>query len=300
MYLSTQELLGGEPETLHQPLETTWPAVREGLHKVLAGYAVLLGACILVALAVVWVTVEAVQGQFVDAIIDTAMLMYFGAGLVFLMSLLSLLLVVTGKLRCLINVPERCGAKWMMFVSILFFVACPTLDFLSRMIPSKVKPEQVMAILEKSPLFRGQLPQAGRHKGEVAIAVFNEVRDVSVSLAMLDHKAWLAIAGTLSGLLSTAFFVLFMRAVAKCFYDRARQIFAELYLFYDTILLGTSVYLFFNPPNRAEQLPLMLLILAAGYLLSLVWYVALIVSTSWGIACGVAWRDAAMQLVREA
>jgi hypothetical protein len=274
--------------------------VREGLHKVLWGYAIILGIIVLIALLTAWVVWEAVTGRHVDAIIDAAMLTYFFAGVIFLLGLWSLILVVTGKLRCLINVPERAGAKWMMFVSMLFFAACPTLDFISRMLPSHVTPEQVQAVLAKSPLIRGKLPTPSKKNGDVVMATFNEVRDLSISLALLDSKAYLAMAGSMCGLLSTTFFVLFMRAVAKCFFDVPRQRFTEFYLIYSGVLMAGSAWVFFNPPGKVEELPLLLLLLAGGWLLSLFWYIALIISTSMGIACGVAWRDAALRMIKEA
>jgi hypothetical protein len=278
--------------------EFGWPEVRTGLHKILKGYLVSFCAFLLILLGVVFVTVEAVKGQMFDAVIDAAMLTYFGAGVVFLMGLYSLMLLVTGKLRCLISVPETKGAKWMMFLCMLCFVACPAMDFLSSAVPRKIPPEKVRELLLKSPLMNRKALPEGPRKGDEVIQMLNEVRDFAISLSFLDGRAYLALAGLLSGLLSTTFFVLFLRAVAGCFEDSARQRFAELYLAFSTLLLVATVYVFFNPPSRVEELPALFLVLAGGWLVTGIWYILLIISASMGIAQGLALRQVRAELAK--
>jgi hypothetical protein len=299
MRLETESLLEVPRHVTPPHLEMTWPAVREGLHKILLGYAVLLGAGLLTALAVVFVTVEVVQGKVLDAVIDAALLLYFGMGIIFLMGLWSLLLVIGGKLRCAINVPDRCGAKWMIFFSIVCFCVTPALDLLSNLLPSKVPPEKVMEVMRDSPLFQGKVPIAKPGNPDGVVKTFNHLRDFAVSMMILDGRAWVALGAHLASLLSVAFFVLFLHAVARCFHERAARLLAELYLVFMAALVGGSYYLFFNPPEWTDKLGPLMLVLAMGWLISLMWYVLLIINTSILIQRNLAWRDLALRLERE-
>jgi hypothetical protein len=277
------------------PQELGWPEVRSGLHRILLGYLVTVAAFALLVLGILYIATLVMDGRIAEAFIDAGMLVFFGAGLMVVLGILSVALVVTGKVRCLLSVPERSGAKWLMFCSILCFVVSPALNIASDFIPSKVTPDQVEALMRKhSALFDGKLAMlnagGGKGKSDPAMTVLNEVRDLIVSVALLDSKAYITLAGMVAGLLHTMFFVLFLRAVAQCFGDTGRRLFAECYLLFSVVLVGSCVYLFFHPPRRVADLGLMLLILAGGMVLNLLWYLALIVSASMGIARGMALR----------
>jgi hypothetical protein len=304
--LSTQALMAPDPreDPLNTPLELGWPEVRSGLNRILLGYLVTVFAVALVILGVWYIASLALAGRIADAVIDAGMLIFFGMGLMVLLGLLSVLLVITGKVRCLINVPERAGAKWMMFCSILCFLISPALNFAARFVPTTVSPEKVEALLRKhNDLFEGKLPQGkpGSKKGaksDPAMDLITEIRDLVVSVAFLDSKAYVALGGAIAGVLHTIFFVLFLRAVATCFDDTPRRLFAEFYLGFTLLLIGSCVYLFFDPPRRLADLGFILLVLAAGWLFNLLWYLLLIVSASMGIASGLAVRQLDQMLLR--
>jgi hypothetical protein len=303
VHLSTQALIAPDDESASSPMELGWPEVRTGLHSILLGYLVTIFSVALMVLGIWYIASLALEGRIADAVIDAGMLIIFGAGLMFLLGLLSLLLVITGKVRCLINVPERAGAKWMMFCSILCFLVSPALNIAAHFIPSKVSPQEVEALMRKhSDLFEGKvgLLAAGPRNGksDSAMEMINEIRDLVVSLAFLDSKAYITLGGMLAGVLHTVFFVLFLRAIAQCFDDTPRRVFAELYMLFSLALLAACVFLFFHPPDRLEVLGLMVLILAAGWLLNLFWYLGLIVSASMGIARGLALQQLHRLLMR--
>ncbi len=288
MQLQTEILLEAQAGIAPPHLELTWPGVREGLHKILMGYALILGIIVLTALAVLFLILEVVQGKVVDAVIDAALLLYFGMGIIFILSLWSLLLIIGGKVRCLVNAPERMGAKWMLFVSLVCFCVTPALDFLSYILPSKLSPEQVQTLVAKTPVFQTK----GKPKDASAlIKTFNQLRDFVISLMLLDGRAWLAVGGHAASLMSLVFFVLFLRAVALCFYDKLRQRLAELYLLFLGFLVFGSYYMFFKPPDEPEEALRYLLVIALGWFLALVWYVLLIFSATTGISRGLALRE---------
>jgi hypothetical protein len=278
------------------PLELGWPEVRSGLHHILLGYLIALGSIALTVLAIFYIGSLVLSGHVEDAVIDAGMLIFFGGGLMLLLGTASVTLVVAGKVRCLLNVPERAGAKWLLFCAVLCFMIGPGLDTASQFIPSKVDQDKIDALMRKhAKLFDGKPGRyalvAEKGKSEAAVDLFNELRSLVLSLIFLDTKAYVTLGGIAAGLLHTVFFVLFLRSVAQCWDDTARRVFAELYLAFILFLLGSSLYVIFYPPPRLEELGMMVLALAVGWLICLLWYLLLIVSTSMGIARGLALRQ---------
>jgi hypothetical protein len=259
-----------QPE-LMEPIEYGWPGVRNGLHSILIGYLIIVGMGILAALLAWYVIMTAMYGETVAAFLDLAMVLYAGLGILFLLGLSSLTFIVKGNIACLINAPERCGARWLMFSSTLCVIVGPALNFASGFVGARPKrpPAQV--------------------KLEAAAEVNQALRAYADSLKMRDARAYTGLVGDVSSLLSGVFFVLFLRAVARCFNDVGRMRIAEAYLIFGAVLFGLSVYLFLNPLQALAN-PTLLLALGGGWLLSVVWYLLLLISISFCIAEGLARR----------
>lgn len=294
MHLSMQSYIAEEPLALtNEPIEYGWPDVRNGLHKILLGYLVWFGAMLLLALAVAYVVHQALTKTALEAAIDAGMIIFFGYGVMILLGLWSILLVIAGKLRCLISVPERAGAKWLMFSSMLCFLMSPALQFAASFVPTKVPPEKIMAVAQEKGILvdgRFNVPGNGKAKNDDVMASVTNMRDFFISIFFVDPKAYVVIAGMVAGLLHSVFFVLFLRAVARCFGDVARKRCTELYLLYSALLLVATGYVVMHPPKTFRDVPVLVLVLLAGWLVSLIWYLVLIVTMSLGIARGLELR----------
>src|SRR5262249_36979461 len=116
--------------------EFGWHDVGKGLTRILVSYFMLvLGIAIGVGLVLI-----AVFGQELE-IIDKGknarnqieLLVLLGVGIAVISSLVSYGFLITGKLRCLMNAPERCAAKWLMFCCILCLATGPALNILSSL-----------------------------------------------------------------------------------------------------------------------------------------------------------------------
>jgi hypothetical protein len=94
----------------------------------------------------------------------------------------------------------------------------------------------------------------------------------------LGTRDYIKLAGDFAGLLSTLFFVLFLRALALCCGDTTRARFAELFLLFVGLLVGGVVFFFLNPSLFLAR-PQLLIGLAIGWLVSALWYFLLILST---------------------
>jgi hypothetical protein len=279
MNLATRSLITTEltaPEVM-EPIEYGWPAVRSGLHSILLGYLVVVGMGVFAALLVVGVVYTVSQAQGLPDFVDAALLIYAGIGILFLMGLGSFTLIVKGSIRCLINAPERCGARWLMFVSTLCVVIGPALNFVSGLVGPKVKPVMV-----------------ARTTG-AADEVNQILREYGKSLQVRDGRAYVALAGNVTNLLSGIFFVLFLRAVARCFDDVARMRVAEAYLLFSGLLTAASVYFFLNPLELLAN-PQFILLLVGAWVLSGLWYFMLLLSTSACIFEGLERRRPALEI----
>jgi hypothetical protein len=289
-----------EPDFVEGPAEFGWPGVRTGLHNILKGYLMALFLVILVFCSfayIIWSVVT--SNNMFETVLDAAMILYLTWGICIVGGLWSLILVVSGKIQCVLNAPERCGAKWIMFGSILCFVFGPALNIVSNFVGVDSK--------RKAP------PNA-----KAAAVLMHDLSDLSQSMVQLQPRAYLSLAGHLSSIASTVLFVIFLRQVARCFHDGPRMRLAEFYLLFNALLLAGSIWLFLHvvnilkdtvlpvlgpgfvlPPSimrELQTLPVAVALLGGSYLLALVWYFGLIISTSNGIAQGLAVRRAAVEI----
>jgi hypothetical protein len=242
------------------------PDLRKGLNTILLGYLVSLVASLIMGGLIAYLVVQNMDKRMSMKTVDELSTLLFGAVLVFGLAMIgSVILIVRGKWLCLSSAPEQCHAKWMMFLSILCILTGPTLNFATHFIND---------------------PDPGPKRGGGAIAgqrFLKEIEKFKDGIPPLDAKAYVRLAGQGIGMLSTIFFVLFLRALAKCWGADWRAAFIELYLLFVAILVAGVVVLFWKPAFMLARPPL-LLSLGGGWLLAGVWYFALIVSTSLGIS----------------
>lgn len=241
--LSTNDHLRGEPG---------WSEVRSGLGKILWGYLIIIGGSMLggglIAVAVIHLikTLGAIRPGQAPRNFDINFLWFFylGLGALCLVGLFGYASIVVGHWRCLLNVPERKGARWLLFTSITCLLMGPALNFFAGF------------SMEKG-------LELGKGPGGLA-----EIR-------FTPFAQKLQIAGAVTGLASMVCFMLFLRATALCFDDHARAGHVVAYLIYLGLLLIGSLYVGFGRIPPAKTIPI-LIGLAVGSLISFIWYLCII------------------------
>jgi hypothetical protein len=279
--LQTQQLL--EPELIpstppsFNPLnhETGWSEVATGLNRVLIGYFLsFLCACLGVAL-LVWLSLQATSGSLANAknAVNASVVLLIGGCLLGLLSLVSFGFVLVGKWACALHAPERHGARWFIFATITCLIVGPVVNI-------------VFGIAGAT---EGQLdpPSARTAPGARTAHVARSIRaaraaraDVrrarAVPEALTRPPTLIQLVGSAVSLATTLFFVLFLRAVGLCFGAENYSRMAELFLFFTGLLLAFTFYLLYTVPPQAIR-PLVLLGLGAGWVASLLGYVALVI-----------------------
>lgn len=240
--------------------------LRKGLNSILLGYLLSIGSALAAGAVVAYLIIQAGGAPMARKAGEQASTIIFAMVLLLgLAGIGSLTLIVRGKWWCLSNAPEQYHAKWMMFMSILCILAGPLLN------------TGVFLIGNSEP--QGKNRAAKKASIEQLREKIDEFRD---GFPELDTRAYVKLAGQGIGMLSGLFFVLFLRAVAKCGGASVRAFFIDMYLLLLAALVFGVVVLIRNPAFLLAR-PQLLLALLGGWLLSGLWYLGLIVSTSIGI-----------------
>lgn len=262
MQLRTQCYL---PEPPREPPDTIVGLrdLRKGLDCILLGYMLSLGA-ILVSGGIVWaLLVQADDGPLPRIALEQASTLLFAAAILLgLSGLGSLTLIVRGKWLCLSSAPEKFHAKWMMFLSILCIVAGP--------------------LLNAGGFLVGESNAEKRHRANQTpslIRIQQEIEAYKDGMPEMDTRAYVKLAGQAIGMFSGLFFVLFLRAVARCWGAPVRARLAELYLVF-VALLVFGVFVLIRNPSFMLARPRLLLGLGGGWLFAGMWYFGLILSMS--------------------
>jgi hypothetical protein len=284
MNLITKNLLVSSEPVPRPPvtpldLEFGWSSVRRGLHTILLGYGVTIGMGLFAVVLAILVLSPAIQAKEFGDVVDAALVLYAGIGILFLMGVLSLALIVKGKICCLLSAPERCGARWMMFLSALCVVLGPALNTTARFVGASPK----------------RPPVAAGRNADAVVEARIALREVGQSLLAHDARAYISLAGDVGSLMSGVFFVLFLRAVARCFDDSIRMRIAELYLLLVGLLFASTLYLFLQPTEFLSH-PEWILALGGGWVVAGLWYIALLISTSTCIGEGLARRRSPLEV----
>jgi hypothetical protein len=83
------------------------------------------------------------------------------------------------------------------------------------------------------------------------------------------------LAGGILGLSSLVFFLLFLRAIGRCFLDTGRIVLVNAYLFFLALLIMGGAFVIFGSPGMLVKPPV-LLGLGGGLVVSFLWYLYLI------------------------
>jgi hypothetical protein len=237
------------------------PDIRKGIARIVLGYLTLLGGMLALAGLVVYVAYQLREGYSRKAAEEASTVLFAGVLVFGLICLFGFACIVRGKWNCLMSAPERYHAKWLMYGSILCILMGPALNIASVFTGLDEEESARLSKARKDPA-----------------ALVKEIEEYKKGLKDHGTHTYIKLAGDFAGMLSTVFFVLFLRAVSLCCKDRPRAIIAELYLLFSGLLVAGVVCFFVNPAPFFTR-PELLLVLAAGWLFSGLWYFLLMVST---------------------
>lgn len=231
--------------------------VSKGLIGILTGYLVALGIFGAAIATVVFVVVNVKAGKL--ALGDAATIILAMGGVLFLAVIFTGWAILRNKWRCLMNAPERGGAKWWMFASMVCVFATPAINFACGITGANAGTQTSrtnrLAALEKM-----------------------TAEKYTESLRAQDGGAYMRLAGAVVGPLGGMFFLLFLRAVAVTIKSWVLARIAEVHLLLDVLLLVGSLYAIFDI-TRLRFLPHVWLSLALGGLVSFVLWLVLIIGT---------------------
>jgi hypothetical protein len=236
--------------------EVGWSEVRRGLGLILRGYFVLIAAVFLL-IGLIW-------ALFLQAAIARAKIpwqvrdisLFLGLTLLGVAALYSYGCIVVGHWRCLMNAPERRGARWLMFACLTCILAGPMLNFGAGLTGVQTKPK----------LERG----------------FDGIRDLKYT----RDGAMMQLGSGAVSALGNVLFILFLRAVARCFEDRARVFLVNIYLVFVIALSVATVGLTFAAADF-RLLMIYLIPLGLGWLASFVGYLIVVALIRSGITHGL-------------
>jgi hypothetical protein len=237
--------------------EYGWLDVKSGLAKILQGYAVLIGGLSFCAFLVAASTVQLIKAGDGKLPLGALWFFYLGLGLTTLLGPLGYGMIAMGKFRCLMNAPERFHCRWLMFACMACLLMGPALNVTASFTGLSKAPE----------LKRG--PEG-----------FRNVEFTKLGGAMQ------AVSGVI-GLGSLVLFVLFLRAVARCFEDELQVALANLYLGITAFVAAGTLSLGFGAWHVLIKPPVLIGLATIWFLLFL-GYLYLIMTTRGCIARGLA------------
>jgi len=255
-----EEYYQPSPESVvkgHLRFELGWTEVRSGLGLVLRGYILLmLCTVILVVTAVVLIGMGPRERAKIPwQVRDVGF--FLGLGLFGLLCIYCYGCVLVGHWRCLMNAPERRGARWLIFGCLTCTLAGPALGVAANLtgVENKVKLERGL----------------------------DGVKEIKMSKEGAIMQLGSAGVQTLGSVL----FVLFLRAVANCFGDRWRVVVLDMYLALWIILTVGSFYLGFRTRDIEDLLKYAPL-LGLAFVVTYIAYVTVIIIVRRGITKGLA------------
>jgi hypothetical protein len=183
--------------------------------------------------------------------------LFLGLGLFALLCTYCYGCVVVGHWRCLMNAPERRGARWLMFGCLTCILAGPALNLASNITGVENKPK-----LEKG---------------------LDGIREFKMS----KEGAIMQLGSGALQLLGGVLFILFLRAVVRCFDDKFRVFLLDLYLILSLALVAGTIWVFLQARDLDTLIHKAALI-GLGWVLNFAGYLAVIMITRGSIARGLA------------
>jgi hypothetical protein len=227
-------------------MEFGWHEVSRGLGRILLGYFVALGGTVLCVVLVVYALLNLGGTQNKDGpYLGYVWAFYIGFSALSLIWLFGYGMIVAGQWRCLMNAPERSGAKWLMFACMTGLLMGPALNV-----------GACVAGIEQPPNYR---------RGP---AGFTRVKFTHTGTQMQVGSGLLSFS-------SFVFFILFLRAVARCFEDPVRLAHVTLYLVVSGVLTAATLFVGLGSPKLLAERPVVIG-LGAAWIVAFIWYLCLI------------------------
>jgi hypothetical protein len=271
MHLSTARYLAPPDDPIVTPQDAAekmgWTEVSKGLFTLIAGYV--LGIVTSAAtIFLIWEVTHGARTSLATVTGDDYTVLLIGGAISFFASLGSSYLILRGKWRCVISAPERCGAKWFVFASMICVLSGPALHYVSGF---AYTPPRVRTPGAGEVDIRPGAQQAAVHYVE-------RLRD-------LDASSYMRVAGSILTPLGPIFFALFLRAVHRCLGSIAGVRLTDLYLLLVALLFVASLALLLDPRVRIRFD--LLTILGLGWLAATVFYFVLVVGAMFTISAHV-------------
>ncbi len=283
MSLTSQDYLPPTPEDAEVAAETGWPDVARAIMRILIGHLLSIACFVELIALVAYIATQVPEkpspkgpspAELRLEIMALVGLAVFGFG-----QFASIVMIIRGQWTCLLRSPERCLAKWLMFACILFILVSPTAGFFSGFLAATDAPAVQEAAArkkkEKDPeTFTGMIRNLEQYKEQSHLGTASGI---------------LQLLSTAISLMSSFLFILYLRAVARCWENATCVVLVDLYL----LFVGTLVFAVIGLPFFAPQVfaqPMFLLALAGGAVLGFVWYLMLLFLTSTCIFAGLAGR----------
>jgi hypothetical protein len=227
----------------------------KALLALLMNYLLLIFVVAAAVATIVFVIVGVKAGKLARG--DAGTILLAGFGVVFLALIFTGWAVLRNKWRCLLNAPERGGAKWWMFASMLCLFATPALNTTCGLMggyTAKTRAQQIQALENMT------------------------AEKYMESLKTGDGYAYMRLAGAVIGPLGGIFFILFLRAVALTIQSWVLARLAELHLVVDVLTLVGSLVALYDI-SRLRFLPHVWLLLGIGSIFSFVLWLVLMIGT---------------------
>ncbi|HZU35599.1 MAG TPA: hypothetical protein VFA18_06820, partial [Gemmataceae bacterium] len=226
----------------------------KALLGLLTSYLVLIAVLIAAVATIVFVVMSVKAGKLARG--DAATILLAGAGVVFLAFIFTGWAILRNKWRCLMNAPERGGAKWWMFASMVCIFATPALNFVGGIMGGY---------------------SSGQTRAQQMAALEHMTADkYMASLKTGNTEAYMRLAGAAIGPLGGMFFILFLRAVALTVQSWILARLAEVHLVLDIVMLIASFIAIFDM-SRLHFVPHVWLTIGLGSLISFVLWLVLII-----------------------
>jgi hypothetical protein len=228
-------------------MEFGWREVSSGLGRILLGNFIVIGGTALCVGLVVYAIFNMAGGKAQDQVpkLGYVWAFYIGFSALSLVWLFGYGMIVTGQWRCLMNAPERRGAKWLMFACMTGLLMGPALNVAAG-----------ATGLDKGPDYRRG------PAGFVRVKFSPTARKMQTASGVLGFSSYI-------------FFILFLRAVARCFEDRARLAHVTFYLLVSSVLIAATLYVAMADPKLLTN-PQVLLGLGVGWVVAFIWYLCLV------------------------
>jgi hypothetical protein len=282
MSLMTQSLLPPTTEDAELSAETGWPDVARAIRSILFSHllSILLFAEV-IALVVYLATNHQEPGKHhkgpTPAELRLEVLAMVGLAVFVLGQFFAVVMAVRGQWTCLLRSPERCHAKWLMFACILFILISPTAGFFSGFLAA-TDPDAVVEAGKK----KKKDPQTFTEMVG-GLEEYKETRHLQTTSGLLQLTSVALSLG------SSLLFLLYLRAVGRCWESDVCVLLVDLFLFFVGALVAAVILIPLFAPKLMAQ-PLIPLALGGSAVLAYVWYLMLLLITSNCISNGLAQR----------